>query len=57
MVEKSKISLGLIVWVWLEISESSRRLTVARARQVLRLTHKRYDCHAPNVLLSENHLW
>ena len=57
MVEKSKISVGLITLVRLEISESSRRLTVARACQVLRLTRKRYDCHAPNVLLSENYLW
>ena len=57
MVEKSKISVGLITLVRLEISDSSRRLMVARACQVLRLTRKRYDCHAPNVLLSENYLW
>ena len=57
MVEKSKLSLGLITLVRLQTSESSRFLMVARARQVWRLTRKRYDCHAPNVLLSENHLW
>ena len=56
MVEKSKISVGLITLVRLEISESSRRLMVARACQVLRLTRKRYDYHPPDVLLSENYL-